>query len=151
MGTPRYSKEFKAEAVRLFKAGNKPVAQLARELGVAGGTIRIWASRAEADEGNGGSGALTTPEREELLLSRKKIRELERKRAPLSYRASSKRRHTSRRRKSEISLYRNKGRPLPGRLDVSPTKSFSVGVLCLASSQAECASCLPSRMHSRLL
>ena len=52
----RYSKEFKAEAVRLFKAGNKPVAQLARELGVAVGTVRTWASRAEADEGNGGSG-----------------------------------------------------------------------------------------------
>ncbi|MBL4635096.1 MAG: transposase [Kofleriaceae bacterium] len=47
MGTPRYSEEFKAEAVRLFKAGNKPVAQLARKLGVAGETIRTWASRAE--------------------------------------------------------------------------------------------------------
>ena len=80
MGTPRYSKEFKAEAVRLFTAGNKPVAQLARELGVAGGTIRTWASRAEADEGNGGSNVLTTPEREELTASRKKIRELERER-----------------------------------------------------------------------
>lgn len=36
MGTPRYSNEFKAEAVRLFKAGNKPVSQLAKELNVAG-------------------------------------------------------------------------------------------------------------------
>lgn len=80
MGTPRYSKEFKAEAVRLFKAGNKPVAQLARELGVAGGTIRTWARQAEADEGNGGSGVLTTPEREELSALRKKNRELERER-----------------------------------------------------------------------
>ena len=80
MGTPRYSKGFKAEAVRLFKAGNKPVTRLAKELGVAAGTIRAWAEQAEADEGGGGSGALTTAEREELSASRKKIRELERER-----------------------------------------------------------------------
>jgi len=80
MGTPRYSKEFKAEAVRLFKAGNKPVAQLAKELGIAVGTIRTWASHAKADEGARGSGVLSTAEREELSASRKKIRELERER-----------------------------------------------------------------------
>ncbi len=80
MGTPRYSKEFKAEAVRLFNAGNKPVAQLAKEIGVAAKSIRDWARQAEADKGPSGSGALTTREREELLASRKKIRELERER-----------------------------------------------------------------------
>ena len=80
MGTPRYSKEFNAEAVRLFKAGNKPVTQLAKELGVAAGSIRTWAHQAEADEGAGGSGALTTAELEELSASRKKVRELERER-----------------------------------------------------------------------
>ena len=80
MGKPRYSREFKAEAVLLFKAGNKPVSQLAKELGVAAKSIRDWAHQAEADAGSGGSGAMTTPEREELSASRKKIRELERER-----------------------------------------------------------------------
>ena len=80
MGTPRYSKEFKAEAVRLFKAGNKPAAQLAKELGVAAKSIRDWARQAEADAGSGGSGALTTSERAELTALRKKKRELERER-----------------------------------------------------------------------
>ncbi len=80
MGTPRYSKEFKAEAVRLFKAGNKPVAQLAKELGVAAKSIRDWAKQADADAGRGAPGVLTTPERDELIALRKKCRELERER-----------------------------------------------------------------------
>ncbi len=80
MGTPRYSREFKADAVRLFKAGNKPVLQLAKELGVSTGSIRTWAQQAEAAAGTGASGVLTTTEREELSASRKKIRELERER-----------------------------------------------------------------------
>lgn len=80
MGSSRYSKEFKAEAVRLFKAGNKLASQLAKELGVSAKSIREWARQAEADAGIGDSGTLTTPERTELLASRKKIRELERER-----------------------------------------------------------------------
>ncbi len=58
MGTPRYSKEFKAEAVRLFKAGNKPVVQLAKELGVAAKSIRDWAKQADADASRGAPGVL---------------------------------------------------------------------------------------------
>ena len=80
MGKPRYSREFKAEAVLLFKAGNKPVSQLANELGVAGKSIRDWARQASADAGNGAPGVLTTPEKEELSALRKKCRELERER-----------------------------------------------------------------------
>ena len=80
MGKPRYSREFKAEAVRLFKAGNKPVSQLAAELGVAAKSIRDWARQADADAGTGAPGLLTTPEKEELSVLRKKCRELERER-----------------------------------------------------------------------
>lgn len=71
--------------MRLFKAGNKPVAQLAKELGVAGGTIRTWASRAVENEGHGGGGGLSTAEREKLSALRKKNRELERERAQYCY------------------------------------------------------------------
>jgi len=80
MGKPRYSREFKAEAVRLFKAGNKPVAQLAKDLDVSEKSIRDWARQADADGGSGAPGVLTTPEKEELSALRKKCRELERER-----------------------------------------------------------------------
>lgn len=80
MGTPRYSKEFKAEAVRLFRAGNKPVSRIAKELGIADQTLRDWARQSDADAGTGAPGLLTTPEKEELSVLRKKCRELERER-----------------------------------------------------------------------
>ena len=80
MGNTRYSKEFKAEAVRLFRAGNKPVSQLAKELGASDKSIRDWARQAYADGGQGAPGVLTTPEKEELSTLRKKCRELERER-----------------------------------------------------------------------
>ena len=80
MGTARYSREFKTEAVRLFKAGNKPVSRLAKELGIADKTLRNWAHQADADGEGGTPGVMTTPEKEELAALRKKCRELERER-----------------------------------------------------------------------
>lgn len=80
MGTSRYSKEFKADAVRLFQLGGKPVSRLAEELGVAAKSLREWARQADADAGVGAPCVLTTPEREELSTLRKKCRELERER-----------------------------------------------------------------------
>ena len=134
MGTPRYSREFKAEAVRLFKAGNKPVSQLAKELGVAAKSIRDWARQAEADAGTGVLGVLTTPEREELSALRRKI---------VNSKGNgifcNKRRHTSRGRRSEVSLHLNEDRPVSRGLDVSPFTGFSFGLLCFAYSQAECS------------
>lgn len=38
----RYSKEFKLEAVRLAQAGDKPVTQIARELGVRVNQLYKW-------------------------------------------------------------------------------------------------------------
>lgn len=37
-----YTKEFKLEAVRLLEKGNKPAAELARELGVARNKLYKW-------------------------------------------------------------------------------------------------------------
>ena len=42
-----YSREFKLEAVRLVKSGKKPVAQLARELGVPRQQLYNWVKQAE--------------------------------------------------------------------------------------------------------
>lgn len=47
-GTRAFSEEFRREALRLIEAGEKPVAQLARELGVHHETLRGWRRRAHA-------------------------------------------------------------------------------------------------------
>ena len=58
----RYTREFKLEAVRLLEAGQKPAADLARELGVARNKLYRWqkdlAKRGvEAFPGKGNHGA----------------------------------------------------------------------------------------------
>ena len=41
----RFSQEFKLEAVRLLKAGQRPVAELARELGVPRNRLYKWGAQ----------------------------------------------------------------------------------------------------------
>lgn len=74
-----YTAEFKAGAVRLVRSG-KRVSEAARDLGVSTTAVGRWMAQAEVDGGRGGSGALTTSEREELTRLRKanKILEMER-------------------------------------------------------------------------
>lgn len=48
----RYSREFKLEAVRLLEAGQKPAADLARELGVARNKLYRW-QKEIAEQGAG--------------------------------------------------------------------------------------------------
>lgn len=82
MGTPRYSKEFKSDAVALVHSSGKTVAAAARELGVNPESRRKWvlAARAEASAGSGdagGEGPMTPEERAELRRLRKQVRELQ--------------------------------------------------------------------------
>ena len=46
----KYSKEFKQEAVRLAETSNKPVTQIARELGVRQNQIYKWRKELERGE-----------------------------------------------------------------------------------------------------
>ena len=72
-----YTPEFKAEAVRLFNEGDRSLGEVAKELGVARGSLWRWVEEAE-----GGSRTqevveqVETPE-QELKRLRKKVRELE--------------------------------------------------------------------------
>lgn len=48
----KYSKEFKVEAVRLLREGNKPAAELARELGVKRTFLYRWQDQFESGGSN---------------------------------------------------------------------------------------------------
>ncbi len=61
-----FTPEFKADAVRLVKAGDRGVAQVAKDLDLTETALREWVKRAEVDAGKGPAEALTTAEREEL-------------------------------------------------------------------------------------
>jgi transposase len=72
---PPYPPEFRAEAIELVRLSNKPIAQLARDLGVSDMTLRNWVKQAEVDQGK--REGLTSDEREELRSLRKEVRTLQ--------------------------------------------------------------------------
>ncbi|MFF1570484.1 transposase [Streptomyces sp. NPDC058293] len=77
----RFDAEFREGAVRIVAETGRPVAEVARELGINEGTLHTWISRAKRA---GGDGTLAESEREELARLRrqdversKRIKELE--------------------------------------------------------------------------
>lgn len=74
----RYPPEFKEEAVGLALQGEKSVAQIAKDLGVADQTLRTWIKQAEIDSGK--REGLTTEECEELRRLRREVRILRQER-----------------------------------------------------------------------
>jgi transposase len=72
-----FSAEFKAEAVRLCKVGDRSIGQVSRDLDLTEGALREWVKRSDVDAGQGPPGALTTAEREELGKLRKQVKRLE--------------------------------------------------------------------------
>ena len=71
----RFDPEFRDGAVRIVRETGKPAAQVARDLGINEGTLGNWLARDR--EKNGGDGALSPDEREELGRLRKRTAELE--------------------------------------------------------------------------
>ncbi len=47
----KFTREFKTEAVRLATSGDKPLAQVARELGILPNLLRNWKRQVEGREG----------------------------------------------------------------------------------------------------
>jgi transposase len=72
-----FSPEFKAEAVRLCKVGDRSVGQVAKQLDLTETALREWIRRAEIDGGSGPADALTSAEREELKRLRQENKRLQ--------------------------------------------------------------------------
>ncbi len=71
---PPYPDEFRAEAVRLVKAGDDSVAQIAKDLGISDQTLRNWVAQDDVDAGK--KPGLKSDERAELGQLRKENRKL---------------------------------------------------------------------------
>jgi transposase len=71
----KYDEDFRQGAVALVVETGKPIAQVARELGVNEGTLGNWVAKARAAAGQD-SGELSESERAELARLRKENTEL---------------------------------------------------------------------------
>lgn len=74
MPAPR-SPEFRRRAVELARLREKPIAQIAKDLGVAESGLRRWMAQADIDEGK--REGLSSDERKELVELRRAKRVLE--------------------------------------------------------------------------
>jgi transposase len=66
------SPEFRRRAVELARLREKPIAQLAKDLGIAESGLRRWMAQADIDEGR--REGLTSDERRELVELRRQKR-----------------------------------------------------------------------------
>ena len=71
-----FSKEYKAEVVKLIQDSGKSVGQVCRELDLTETSVRKWVAQSEVDAGRGPSGTLTSEEREELRRLRREKTQL---------------------------------------------------------------------------
>jgi transposase len=79
MGTRRrFSAEFKRDAVELVRTTGKPIAEIARDLGVGESSLGYWVTRDRKLRGEHPDQApISADEREELKRLRKRVVELE--------------------------------------------------------------------------
>jgi transposase len=67
--------EFRQRAIELVRLRDKPVAHIARELGISDSCLRNWMRQADVDDGH--KPGLSSDERAELVALRRKNRVLE--------------------------------------------------------------------------
>jgi transposase len=68
--------EFRRRAVELARAGEQPIAVLAKQLQISESCLRNWLAQADADE-SGSDSKLTSAEKKELVQLRRDKRRLE--------------------------------------------------------------------------
>src|SRR5271155_610381 len=72
-----FTREFKADAVRLVTTGGKTIAEVTKQFELTETSLRAWVKQAAIDAGNGPPEALTTAERAELVDLRKRLKRAE--------------------------------------------------------------------------
>ena len=72
-----FTDEFKADAVRLCKAGDRTIGQVAKDLDLTETALREWVSRADSAASASPADALSAEERDELRELRKRVKRLE--------------------------------------------------------------------------
>jgi transposase len=71
----KFDRDFREGAVRIVRETGKPIAQVARDLGVNEGTLGNWVAR-DRQKASDGDGGLTEDERAELVRLRRENAEL---------------------------------------------------------------------------
>ena len=69
-----FTKEHKAEVVKLIETSGKSLGVVARELGLTETSVRAWVKRAEVDEKKDPNGPLTSEERAENTRLRRELK-----------------------------------------------------------------------------
>jgi transposase-like protein len=72
-----FTPQFKADAVKLCRVGDRSIAQVAKDLDLTETALREWVRRDEIEAGKGPAGALTAAEREELQRLRRENKRLQ--------------------------------------------------------------------------
>jgi transposase len=72
-----FSADFKAEAVRLCKLGDRNITQIAKDLDLTETALRAWVKAAETSGAPSAENALTNAERDELLQLRRDVKRLQ--------------------------------------------------------------------------
>lgn len=67
----KFTREFKADVVRLCRAGGQSIRDVAERMDLTETAVRAWVKQAEVDEQGGTPDALSTDEREELARLRR--------------------------------------------------------------------------------
>jgi transposase len=79
----KYSEELRERAVRFYFESGRPIARVARDLGIHREALRQWVRQAEADQRPRASRVLPSEAQEELTRLRKEVAELRRANAIL--------------------------------------------------------------------
>jgi len=69
-----FTKEYKAEVMKLIRTSGKSVGAVSRELGLTETSVRAWVKRAEIDERKDPQGPLTSEERAENTRLRRELK-----------------------------------------------------------------------------
>jgi transposase InsO family protein len=128
-----YPREFRQGAIDLARRGDRPIAEVALELGIAESCLRRWLKQGQLDRRERDD-ALTTAEREELRQLRREVSRLKQEKEILRKAGPS---SPGRRSGERVSAHRRgEGKP-SGRSHVQGPRRLEVGLVCVVDQSAQ--------------